>query len=59
MALRFAARVRVMITKLAIGHGKQVTYMVGRKERQLRDFGQDSNFYFFIFYFFFGGGGGG
>ena len=61
MAVRFPARVRDMITKLAIGHGKQVMYKVGRKPRQLRDFGQDSTFYFFHFlfiYFFLGGGGG-
>jgi len=37
MAVRFAARVRVMITKLVIGHAKQVMYKVGRKQRQLRD----------------------
>ena len=39
MSVRIGARVRVSITKLVIGHDKQVTYMVGRKQRQIRDLG--------------------
>ena len=52
MAVQSAAGVRVLITKLVMGYGKhvQVTYMAGRKHRQLRDLGK-AHFVLFCFVF--------
>ena len=53
MAVRSAAGVRVLITELVMGYGKQVTYMVGRKHRQLRDLGKTVIFIFSCFFVLF------
>ena len=54
MAVQSAAGVRVLITKLVMGYGKhvQVTYMAGRKHRQLRDLGFFVLFCFVLLCFF-------
>ena len=54
MAVQSAAGVRVLITKLVMGYGKhvQVTYMVGRKHRQLRDLGKTVVLFCFVLFCF-------
>ena len=54
MAVQSAAGVRVLITKLVMGYGKhiQVTYMAGRKHRQLRELGKTVFFVLFCFVLF-------